>query len=79
MITKRKKKVTLTVKCFVKRSFFHKNEQNDQERSHHFEKKNERIQRVLKNIGTICKGTERKLLEKNVWNQERVLIIKNAF
>ena len=39
---------------------------NDPERSHHFEKKNERIQRVLKNIGTICKGTVRKLLEKNV-------------
>ena len=29
-------------------------------------KKNERIERVLKNVGTICKGTERKLLEKNV-------------
>ena len=24
-----------------------------------FQKKNERIERVLKNIGTICKGTER--------------------
>ena len=31
-----------------------------------FRKKNERIERVLKNIGTICKGTERQLLEKNV-------------
>ena len=29
-------------------------------------KKNEIIERVLKNIGTICKGTELKLLEKNV-------------
>ena len=31
-----------------------------------FRKKNERIERVLKNIRTMCKETERKLLEKNV-------------
>ena len=30
-----------------------------------FRKKNERLERVLKNIGTITKRTERKLLEKN--------------
>ena len=40
------------------RSFFHKNERNDQERSQCSEKKNERIERVLKNVRTICKGTE---------------------
>ena len=41
------------------RSFFYKNEWNDQERSHRSEKKNKHKERVLKNIGTICKGTER--------------------
>ena len=34
------------------------------ERSRIVPKKNKRIERVLKNIGTIYKGTERKLLEK---------------
>ena len=29
-------------------------------------RKKKRVELVLKNIGTICKGTERKLLEKNV-------------
>ena len=48
------------------RSFFHENKQNDQERSHRSKKKNEHIEGVLKNIGTICKGTEQKLLKKNV-------------
>ena len=37
------------------RSFFHKNERNDPI----IPKKNERIEHVLKNIVTICKGTER--------------------
>ena len=41
------------------RSFFHENEQNDQEQSHRSEKKNKRIECVHKNIGTICKGTKR--------------------
>ena len=36
-----------------------------------FRKKNDRIERVLKNVGTICKGTE--IFEKSVLNQERVL------
>ena len=54
----------------VERSFFPENERNDQERSHRSEKKNERLERVLKNFGTISKrternGTERELLEKN--------------
>ena len=31
-----------------------------------FQKKNERIERVLKNIGTICKGTEQ---ERNNWKK----------
>ena len=48
----------------VERSFFPENERNDQERSHRSEK-NERSERVLKNFGTISKGTERELLEKN--------------
>ena len=48
----------------VERSFFAENERNDQECSHH-SKKNERLERVLKNIGTISKRTERELLEKN--------------
>ena len=42
----------------VERSFFPENERNDQERSHRF-KKNERLERVLKNIGTISKRMER--------------------
>ena len=33
-----------------------------------FRKKNERLERVLKNIGTISKRTERELLEKNGLN-----------
>ena len=41
----------------VERSFFAKNERNDQERSHRSEK-NERLECVLKNIGTISKRTE---------------------
>ena len=48
----------------VERSFFAENERNDQERSHRSEK-NERLDRVRKNIGTISKRTERELLEKN--------------
>ena len=53
----------------VERSFLPENERNDQERSHR-SKKNELLERVLKNIGTISKrternGTERELLEKN--------------
>ena len=36
----------------VEQSFFPENEQNDQERSHRFEK-TERLERILKNIGTI--------------------------
>ena len=35
------------------RSFFHENEQHYQGRSHRSKKKNEHIERVLKNIGTI--------------------------
>ena len=38
-------------------SFFHKNERNYQERYHCSKKKNEHIERVLKNIGTIIKRT----------------------
>ena len=41
----------------VERSFFPKNQRNDQERSHH-SKKNERLERILKNIGTISIRTE---------------------
>ena len=48
----------------VERSFFPKNEWNDQERSHRSEK-NKRLERLLKNIGTISKRTERELHEKN--------------
>ena len=48
----------------VERSFFPENERNDQERSHRSEK-NERLELVLKNIGTISKRTERELLEKD--------------
>ena len=40
------------------RSFFHKNEERSRTIPS-FQKKNERIERILKNIGTICKGTER--------------------
>ena len=47
----------------VERSFFPENERIDQERSHRSEK-NERLECVLKNIGTISKRTERELLEK---------------
>ena len=43
----------------VERSFFPENERNDQERPYHSEKKNERLERVLKNIGTFSKRTER--------------------
>ena len=46
-------------------SFFHKNKRKDQERSHRSKKKNERIERVLKNIGMICKGTEQNRTEQN--------------
>ena len=52
------------------RSFFHENERNDQERSHRSKKKNERIERVLKNIGTICKVTEQ---EGNDWKKALIL------
>ena len=48
----------------VERSFFPENKRNDQERSHS-SKKNERLERVLRNIETISKRTERELLEKN--------------
>jgi len=48
----------------VERSFFPENEQYDQERSHRSEK-NKRLERLLKNIGTISKRTERELHEKN--------------
>ena len=48
----------------VERSFFPENERNDQERPHRSEKK-KRLERVLKNIGTFSKRTERELLEKN--------------
>ena len=79
------KEVKISMKVYIMRvglgvvpgeqSFFHENEQNDQEQSHRSEKRN---------IGTICKGTERngterKLLEKNVQNQKHILIIKNVF
>ena len=37
----------------VERSFFPKNERNDQEQSHRSEKKTERLERILKNIETI--------------------------
>ena len=49
----------------VERLFFPKNERKDQERSHCSETKNERLERVLKNMGTISNRTERELLEKN--------------
>jgi len=42
----------------MERSFFPENEQNNQERSHRCEK-NEGLERVLENIGTISKKTER--------------------
>ena len=52
------------------RLFFRENERNYQEESHRFENKNEHIERVLKNIGSIIKRirtwNERKLLENNV-------------
>ena len=41
----------------VERLFFPKDEQNDQEQSQ-FRKQNERVERDLKNIGTISKRTE---------------------
>ena len=54
----------LTLKCIlglgaflVERSFFPENERNDQERSHRSEK-NGRLERVLKNFGTVSKRTE---------------------
>ena len=40
-----------------KQSFSHKNERNDQERSDRSENNNKRREGVLKNVGTICKGT----------------------
>ena len=46
----------------VERWFFPENERNDQERSHRSEK-NERLDRVRKNIGTISKRTERNRTE----------------
>ena len=52
-------------------SFFHKNERNDQERIHCSKKKNKRIERVLKNDGTICKGTERKFLKERLKSETR--------
>ena len=64
----------------MERSFFHENEQNYQERFHRSVKKNENIERVLLNIGTIIKrmnlvGPEIALKE---WiNHEH--IIRNAF
>jgi len=42
----------------VERSFFPENERNDQEQSHHSDKKNDGLERVFKNIGTISKRTE---------------------
>ena len=42
----------------VERSFFPETERNDQERSHRSDK-TERLERVLKNIETISKRTER--------------------
>ena len=48
------------------RSFFHKNERNDPIVM------KERIERFLNNVGTICKGTERKFLK-------RTFKIRNAF
>ena len=42
----------------VERSFFPENKRNDQERSHRSEK-NERLERVPKNTGTISKRMER--------------------
>ena len=47
----------------VERSFFPENERNDQEQSHQSDKKNDGLERVFKNIGTISKR----------------IIIKNAF
>ena len=54
-----------------KRSFFHKNQRNDQEQSLRSEKKNDRIERVLKNIWMICKEeqNENRTIEKK--EQER--------
>ena len=40
------------------RLLFHKNKWNDQEQSHRSKKERTHIERVLKNIGTICKGME---------------------
>ena len=52
-------RISLRLGAFlVKRSFFPKNERNNQEQSHH-SKKNESLERVLKNIVTISKRTER--------------------
>ena len=58
----------------VERSFFHENERNDQERSHRSEKKNERLECVLKNIGKVSKRTER-----NGNCLKRTVKIVNAF
>ena len=57
----------------VERLFFPKNKRNDKERSHCSEK-NERLERVLKNIGTIKKRTER-----NGNCLKRTVKIVNAF
>ena len=52
----------------VERSFFPKNERNDQERSHHFEKKTNAKTEFLKILERLVKEqnkTERELFEKN--------------
>ncbi len=59
----------------VERSFFPENERIDQERSHRSEK-NERLERILKNIGTISIRTERNRTEHN--GTERELLEKNS-
>jgi len=61
-------KVTLQIRLgafLVERLFFPKIKRNDQERSQRSEKKNERLERVLKKFETVSKRTERELLEKN--------------
>ena len=57
----------------MERSFFPKNERNDQERSHRSEK-NERLERVLKYIGTISNR-----MERNGNFLKRTVKIVNAF
>ena len=58
---------------FEERSFIHKNERNYQEQSHSFEKRTERVLKILERNGTDISLKERLKSGKHSYYQERVL------